>query len=387
MSGLFSGLFGPSQSLGDPNHWILNAIGGKANSGVVVNEYVALNLPGVYACVGIISDIVAQLPAHVYRKTTEGRVAEPDHPVQKLVARMPNPDTNAFSFRQTIQSNALLWGNGYVEIGSLNSGEVDRLEQLRPENTHPKTNRERSGIVYQTSDSGESRTLDPDQVLHIKCMGHDPNLGLSPIRLHREALGLALATEKFGSKLFANDLRSGGFLQHPERLSAEASKNLQKSLQSNSGTDEAFKIKVLEEGLKFIATTIPPEDGQFLGTRQFQLAEFSRMYRVPLMLLSTDAAPGWASSVEQLMQAFITQTIQPWIVQWEQEMNRKLFSEQERKDGFFVRFAMQALMRGDMQTRASFYETLTEVAQMGPNEIRELEDMEPIAVQDQESRE
>lgn len=378
MSGLFSSVFGPSQKLSDPDHWLLRAVGAKSHSGIVINENVALNLPGVYACVRIISDIVAQLPAHVYRKTETGRVAEPDHPVQKLVARMPNPDTNAFSFRQTIQSNALLWGNGYVSIDQLNSGERTALWQLRPENTHPKVSEDRKRIFYRTTDRGKFEDLSPDQVLHIKCMGHDPNLGLSPIRLHRETLGLAFGAEKFGSKLFANDLRSGGFLQHPETLSDKASKNLEESMQKKAGGDEAFKVKVLEEGMKFIPTTIPPEDGQFLGTRQFQLAEFSRMYGVPLMLLSTDAAPGWASSVEQLMLAFITQTIQPWIVQWEQEMNRKLFTQQERDEGFFVRFAMQALMRGDMQTRAAFYKTLSEVADMEPNEIRALEDMEPI---------
>lgn len=378
MAGFFSSLFGPSQKLSDPNHWLLKAVGAKSSSGIIVNEHVALNLPGVYACVRIISDIVAQLPAHVYRKTPDGRVAEPDHPVERLVARQPNPDTNAFSFRQTIQSNALLWGNGYTEIETTNGGERRALWQLRPENTEPKATGDGRRIVYLTSDHGERKPLDPDRVLHIKCMGHDPNLGMSPIRLHRETLGLALAAEKFGSKLFANDLRSGGFLQHPGQLTPEAAKNLKESKQSDSGTDNAFKVKVLEEGMKFIPTTIPPEDGQFLGTRQFQLAEFSRMYGVPLMLLSTDAAPGWASSVEQLMLAFITQTVQPWIVQWEQEMNRKLFTQEEREQGYFVRFAMQALMRGDMQTRASFYQTLAEVAGMDANEIRELEDMEPI---------
>ena len=377
--GMFSGLFGPSQGLGDPNHWLVKAVGAKSASGVFVNEYVAMNLPGVYSCVRIISDIVAQLPAHVYQRTDEGRQPRPDHPVEALVARQPNEDTNAFSFRQTIQSNALLWGNGYIEIETNNAGRRESLFQLRPENTHPKESPEdHRRIIYRTTDNGEPRDIHSDQILHIKCLGHDPNLGLSPISLHRETLGLAIAAEKFGSKLFANDLRSGGFLQHPGQLSPEAAKNLKGSKQSEGGTDNAFKIKLLEEGMKFIPTTIPPDDGQFLGTREFQIAEFSRIYGVPLMLLSTDAAPGWASSVEQLMIAFLTQTIQPWIVQWEQEMNRKLFTKEEREKGYFVRFAMQALMRGDMTTRANFYQTLSEVADLGPDEIRKLEDMDPL---------
>lgn len=378
MSGIFSGLFGPSQSLSDPNHWIFRAVGNKSSSGVFVNEFVALNLPGVYSCVRIISDIVAQLPVHVYQRTSNGREQRPDHPVERLIARQPNEDTNAFSFRQTIQSNALLWGNGYIEIVTDQAGVREQLFQLKPENTHPKEDPENPRrIVYVTSEHGITTPLESDRVLHIKTMGHNPNLGLSPITLHREALGVALAAEKYGAKLFANDMRSGGFLQHPGKLSQEAQKNLAAAKQDESGAENAFKIKLLEEGMKFIPTTIPPDDGQFLGTREFQIAEFCRIYGIPQMLLNADSAPGWASSVEQLMIAFLTQTIQPWIVQWEQEINRKLFTRKDRDDGFFVKFAMQAMMRGDMTTRANFYKTLSEVANMSPAEIRDLEDMDP----------
>jgi HK97 family phage portal protein len=195
--------------------------------------------------------------------------------------------------------------------------------------------------------------------------------------------------EQFGGKFFANDAKSGGFLMHPGRLSANAQSNLggkkadatnpAAPLEKQGGLDNAFRVKVLEEGMKYIATTIPPEDAQFLGTRLAQIAEIARMYDVPLILLqSHDGTPSWGTGIEQLMIGFVRQTITPWVSAWEQELNWKLFTDEERSKGYYVKFNMNALLRGDTAARGAFYREMFSVAGISPNQICDLEDMDPI---------
>jgi HK97 family phage portal protein len=195
---------------------------------------------------------------------------------------------------------------------------------------------------------------------------------------------MGLAMEKFGAKFFANDSKSGGFLQHPGKLGDEGVKNVAAGFNAQGGPDNAFKIKVLEEGMKFISTTIPPDDAQFLSSREFQVAEIARIYRVPLVLLqSMEKSSSWGSGIEQMMIGFVVWTIQPWLVRWEQEMNRKLLSDAERAAGYFIKFNLNALLRGDMKARGQFYKDLFGIGAINPNEIRSLEDMNPYDDGDQ----
>lgn len=376
MSGILAATFGPSSSVGDPNGWFVRAItGGRTKAGTFVSEWTAQNLTSVYAAVRIISDTVAQLPMHAWQRTDNGRKVA-DHPINHALRLEPNEHMSSYTLRQTTQKHALFWGNGYQEIERNNKGQGVGIWPLLPENTYPRRKELRGGkVVVQTSIDGEMFELDPRNVAHIKALGHDGYVGLSQIALHRNALGLAVALEEFGSKLFANDAKSGGFLHHPGKLGAKAQDNLKKSLDTQGGLDNAHRIKILEEGMKFIPTTIPPEDAQFLGTREFQIAEVSRIYGVPLILLSSnEKSTSWGTGIEQLIIGFVIWTIQPWLIQWEQEYTRKIFTEAEIKAGFFVKFALQALLRGDMASRAAFYKSLWDVGAMSPNEIRELED-------------
>jgi HK97 family phage portal protein len=151
------------------------------------------------------------------------------------------------------------------------------------------------------------------------------------------------------------------------------------ALEKQSGLDNAHRVKVLEEGMKFIPTTIPPEDAQFLGTRDFQIAEIGRIYDVPLILLqSHEKTTSWGSGIEQLMIGFVRQTIDPWVNAWEEEMNYKLFTEEERAKGYYVKFNMNALLRGDMAARSEYYKSLFGVGGLSPNQILSLEDMDGI---------
>lgn len=386
-------MWGPSQSVGDHDSWLIRAIGGgKTNAGISVSENTALQLPVVYACVNRIANPLAQFPVKIMKPkpTGGGYVEVTDHPLSRRLGLRPNDLMSSRTIRKTVQGHALLWGNGYAEIERNGKGQAVGLWPLLPWNTSPF--RAGDALKYRTNIAGDSFEIDSGDVLHVMDLSQDGYTGLSPVALAREALGMAKAMEAFGGKFFANDAKSGGFLMHPGKLSTTAMTNLGGSkgdgaaatspggrLEKQGGLDNAHRVKVLEEGMKFIQTTIPPEDAQFLGSRLMQIAEIARMYDVPLILLqSSDGVPSWGTGIEQLMIGFVRQTVQPWVNAWEQEMNWKLFTEEERAAGYFVKFNMNAYLRGDSAARSAFYTSLFAVGGISPNRVLELEDEEPI---------
>ncbi|PSJ64497.1 phage portal protein [Mesorhizobium ephedrae] len=400
---LFASLFGSTYqnagSLTSPSGWLMQIIGGgKTNSGVAVSEHTALRLTPVYACVNRISNPLAWFPLRIYRTRPAGgkEAVLPgngpgQHPFASRIGVRPNDLMSSRTVRKTTQGHALLWGNGYGEIERNGRGQAVGLYPLLPDRTGPV--RRDGEHWYETTIDGRRHRLDPDNVIHIMDQSQDGYVGMSQIALHREAVALGIATETFGGKFFANDAKSGGFLLHPGRLGPQAHQNLTRPggekerssespasrLESQGGLENAHRVKVLEEGMKFVQTTIPPEDAQFLGTREFQIAEIARIFDVPLILLqSHEKTTSWGSGIEQLMIGFIRQTVGPWVDAWEQELNWKLFTEEEKEQGFYVKFNVNALLRGDMKTRAEFYNKIFAVGGFSPNRILQLEDEDPI---------
>lgn len=392
-------LYQDAGSFTSPGGWLMRAIGGgKTNTGVAVSEHTALRLTPVYACVNRISNPVAWFPLKMYRTRPNGGKeavlggnGPGQHPFAARIGVRPNDFMSSRTVRKTTQGHALLWGNGYQEIERNGRGQGVGLYPLLPDRTGPV--RRDGEHWFETMIDGKRHRLDPDNVIHIMDQSQDGFVGMSQIALHREAVALGLATETFGGKFFANDAKSGGFLLHPGRLGPQAHQNLAKPggererssenpasrLESQGGLENAHRVKVLEEGMKFVQTTIPPEDAQFLGTREFQIAEIARIFDVPLILLqSHEKTTSWGSGIEQLMIGFIRQTVGPWVDAWEQEMNWKLFTEEEKEQGYYVKLNMNALLRGDMKTRALFYQMIFSVGGFSPNRILQLEDEDPI---------
>lgn len=374
-----AGLFGPSQSLNDPGHWLIRAIGGgRTHAGTTVSEYSAMQFSAVYNAVGLIADSLAQLPLGVYKKTDNGNVLDENHRLMPVLRRRPNKYMSSFTWRQCGQHHALLWGNSYTEIQRNNAGQAIALWPLLPDRTGPQYNPDKDDLVYYTTVAGERVPIDQQNVAHIKAIGFDGYIGYPPLTMMRQAVGLASGMEEFGGKFFANDAKSGGFLLHPGRLGAEGQKNLQASMgpEGQGGLDNAHRVKILEEGMKFIQTTIPPDDAQFLGSRSFQVEEIARFFRVPLVLMNShERTSALGSSVEQLLLAFVLWTLQPWVDQWEEELNEKLFTDEEKRQGYCVRFNMAALQRGDMEARSKLYTALWQIGAISPNEVRLREDM------------
>lgn len=372
--------FGPTSSLASSDGWFWRNLGGdKTDAGARVNQWNATTLPSVYSSVSIIADAMASLPGGVFKRRKDGRGSDevPGHPVSRLLGLTPNEDMTAFTYRQTFMHHVLLWGNGYAEVERTYGGDPVNLLLLYPDRTNPK---KPSGerLRYESSVDGKRITLPPEDVLHIPALGFDGIIGYSPVAVAREAMGMGLAMQKFGGKFFANDAKSGGFLMHPGKLGDVGTKNVQESFAKQGGPDNAFKVKVLEEGMKFIQTTIPPDDAQFLASREFQVAEIARIFRVPLVLLQAmEKATSWGSGIEQMMIGFVVWTINPWVVKWEQEITRKLLSPVEIAQGYYFKFNLNALMRGDMKARAEFYDKMRKMRALSANEVRAFEELNP----------
>lgn len=399
MTSFLANMFGPRYdnggSIGSPGGWFVRMLGGgKTKAGTPVSEYTALQLPVVYACVNRIGNPISRFPLGMFRRLDDGSrrpVKAEEHPLARQLGVRPNEHMSSRTLRKTTQGHALLWGNGYLEIERNRRGQSVGLFPLLPDRTRPV--REDGEYAFRTTIDGESIKLPHDDVIHIMDQSQDGFVGISQIAMARQAIGMGLAMEEFGAKFFANDAKSGGFLMHPGRLNQQAKQNLRgesgerktspespaAGLEAQGGLENAHRVKVLEEGMKFISTTIPPEDAQFLGSREFQIAEVARIFDVPLVLLqSHEKSTSWGSGIEQLMIGFLRSTIEPWVDAWEQELNWKLFTAEEIDRGFYVKFNMKAMMRGDMKARADFYAKLFGVGGFSPNRILELEDEDGI---------
>lgn len=383
---------GPSSSVGAQDGWFVRMLGGgKTNSGVAISETTALYLPVVYACVNRIANPLANFPVNIMQPDgLGGMVAVKEHPMSQRIGLRPNDYMSSRTLRKTTQGHALLWGNGYQEIERNQKGEAVGLWPLLPDRT--RAHRVDGKIEFRTNIDGQTFRIPHGDVAHVMDLSHDGYVGYSQVAIAREALGMAKALEEFGGKFFANDMKSGGFLTHPGKLSTRARGNIRgedgrnkaapenpaASVESQGGLDNAHRVKVLEEGMKFVQTTIPPEDAQFLGTREFQIAEIARMYDVPLVMLqSHEKSTSWGTGIEQLMLGFIQNTVAPWVSATEQEYAWKLFTEDERAKGLQVKFNMNAILRGDMAARSAFYKAMFEMG-MTMNQILALEDQNGI---------
>jgi len=379
---IFSKLF---KSRDKPKDYLggLSFLFGQTAAGKPVNERTAMQVTAVYACVRILAESVAGLPLHLYRYRGQGKEMVIDHPLYRLLHDEPNPDMTSFVFRETLMSHLLLWGNAYAQIIRDRAGRVISLYPLLPDRmtvdrdsqtgeifyTYCKTTDENPNIKQQ----GQIR-LKREAVLHIPGLGFDGLVGYSPIAMAKNAVGIALATEEYGAKFFANGATPGGILEHPGVV--KDTQRLRESWQAQFGQRNSHSVAVLEEGMTFHQLTIPPEEAQFLETRKFQIDEICRIFRVPPHMAG-DLEKSSFSNIEQQSLEFVKYTLNPWVVRWEQAIRKALMTDEEKRE-YFVRFNMDGLMRGDYQSRMNGYATGRQNGWLSANDIREMEDMNPI---------
>jgi len=343
-------------------------------SGKTVNERTAMQTTAVYACVRILAETIASLPLNVYRSTDNGKEKAIDHPLYYLLHDEPNPEMTSFVFRETLMSHLLLWGNAYAQIIRDGRGRVLALYPLLPDRM--TVDRKPDGQLYYEyrKDAGYV-ILRPEDILHIPGLGFDGLVGYSPIAMAKNSIGMAIATEEYGAKFFANGANPGGVLEHPGVVKDPA--RIRESWNAvYQGSGNAHRVAVLEEGMKFQPIGIPPEQAQFLETRKFQTEEICRIFRVPPHLVANlDKAT--FSNIEHQSISFVVHTIRPWLVRLEQGLNKGLLSQSE-KGQYFVGFVVDGLLRGDYSSRMQGYAVGIQNGFLSPNDVRTLENMNTI---------
>lgn len=347
---------------------------GTTPSGKTVNERTAMQTTAVYACVRVLAEAIASLPLHTYQYTDKGKEKALDHNLYYLLHSEPNPEMTSFVFRETLMGHLLLWGNAYAQIIRDGRGKVVALYPLLPDKmTVDRT--ERGELFYLYNKEGINYSLRSDEVLHIPGLGFDGLVGYSPIAMAKNAIGMAIATEEYGAKFFANGANPGGVLEHPGVVK-DPSKIRESWNAVYQGSGNAHRIAVLEEGMKFQSIGIPPEQAQFLETRKFQLNEIARIFRVPPHMVG-DLERSSFSNIEQQSLEFVMYTLDPWVIRWEQAIQRALFSAAEKK-AYFVKFNVNGLLRGDYQSRMQGYAVGRQNGWLSADDIRELEDMNKL---------
>ncbi len=382
--GIFSGLFRSrdapkNRTSGSAYSFFL----GNSTSGKRVNERSAMQMTAVYSCVRILSEAVAGLPLHFYKYTDSGSKEKAvEHPLYFLLHDEPNPEMTSFVFRETLMTHLLLWGNAYAQIIRNGKGEVMALYPLMPDRmTVDRDEKGRLYYEYNTSSDdastmkGSTVKLSPSDVLHIPGLGFDGLVGYSPIAMAKNAIGMAIACEEYGAKFFANGAQPSGVLEHPGTIKDPS--RVRESWQNTfGGSQNANKVAVLEEGMKYTPISISPEQAQFLETRKFQINEIARIFRVPPHMVG-DLEKSSFSNIEQQSLEFVKYTLDPWVSRWEQSMVRSLLTEEEKKQ-YFIKFNVDGLLRGDYQSRMNGYATARQNGWMSANDIRELENLDRI---------
>ena len=360
---------------------------GGTTSGKTVTERSAMQMTAVYSCVRILAEAVAGLPLHLYRYKEDGSKEKAiDHPLYRLLHDEPNPEMSSFVFRETLMTHLLLWGNAYAQVIRNGKGEVIALYPLMPNKM--SVDRDEHGHLYYTYYRGPDEafknkdfavTLQPSDVLHIPGLGFDGLVGYSPIAMAKNAIGMAIACEEYGAKFFANGAAPGGVLEHPGTI--KDPQRVRESWQSTfGGSGNSNKIAVLEEGMKYTPIGISPEQAQFLETRKFQINEIARIFRVPPHMVG-DLEKSSFSNIEQQSLEFVKYTLDPWVIRWEQSIQRSLLTAEE-KAGYYVKFNLEGLLRGDYQSRMNGYAIGRQNGWMSANDIRELENLDRIPAEE-----
>lgn len=327
-------------TLENPANWLANWLGGQTTaSGQRVTERNALYAIDVMTCITKLAQTIAQMPFPVYKRIAGGgKERATDHPLYRVLQEQANSEMTAFTFKETLQAHLDTWGNCYAWIDWNSDGECAGLWPLLPDRTHPyRVNGELfyySRLKRFPNDPGEEHTFPAREILHIPGFGFDGLVGYSVIEYMRESIGLAMAQEEYGARLFSNGSTPPAVITHEKKLGEEDIKRIKASWKAeHEGSSKAWRIGILEQGMDIKTIGIPPQDAQFLEGQKFSRARISGFYGVPPPLMGdTDRASAWGQGIEALMIGFLQTAIQPRATRWEQHIDMKLLGRSRDKD-------------------------------------------------------
>jgi HK97 family phage portal protein len=345
----------PSVSLSSIDGWTWLGDGGRGTeAGEVINDVTALKISTVFACVRVLSESVASLPVRLLRITPQGRVQEVTDPLYTLLAVAPNPETTSFVYWETVAFHLSLTGNSYSEIERAKDDTPIALWPLNPRLT--RAIRVNGDLKYETQDGeagGNKRIIDAANMLHVPLMSFDGIVGLSPIMQAARALGLAAASEKFGSRFFGNNATPQLALLSKQKVKPEDKTKMRMDWESLQSNANQHRVAVLDQDLDIKQLSITPEEAQFLETRVHQRSEIAALFRVPTHLVG-DTSKLANASVEGQNLSFIVDTLRPILSRIEAEIVKKLLPHEVGKAATLtVAFDLSERQRGDTAAQVS----------------------------------
>lgn len=352
----------------------MDYFGTSTASGVVVNDNLALNLSSVWACVQVLSQTIGSLPIITYRRSDSGKDRAVEHRLYNLLRYRPNPDMTSYSWKSVLMTNLGFGGNHYSLIERDGVGYPVALWPVDPTRIRPM--RAKNGaIVYEYQPAqGEKKFYAAYDVFHVKGLSFNGLVGLSQLSSLRDVYGSAAAQQTAASKSFANGGLVTGVLETDVKTNDAAYDRLVKAWEAGGdGADKAYKTRILPFGYKFKATSINPQDQQLLESRVFSVEEIARIYRMPLHKIQS-MKQSTNNNIEQQALEFVTDTVRPWAVNVEEEIQAKLVMPSEQ-GSIYCEFLIDALLRGDIKSRYEAYQLAVTNGIMTRNEVRERENL------------
>lgn len=343
---------------------------------VQVSAETAMKLAAVYACIYVLSSNIAQMPLHVMRKSNNKVEPARDHPVFYLVHDEPNIWQTSYKWRELKQRHILGWGNGYTWVKRGRRGEVTSLECCNPwETTLLNTGGRHTYGVY--NDEG-AFAISPDDMIHVRALGNNQKMGLSPILQHAETIGMGMSGQKYTSSFFNGNARPAGIISVKNELNDQSWTRLKNMWQKAVAAlrSQENKTMLLPAQLDYKALTVSPVDAQLIDMMKLNRSMIAGIFNVPAHMINDLEKATFSNISEQAIQ-FVRYSIMPWVTNWEQELNRRLFTRSERAAGYYSRFNLSGLLRGTPKERAEFYHYAITDGWMSRNEARAFEDMNP----------
>jgi HK97 family phage portal protein len=348
----------------------------RGPAGVRVTPETAMQCSTVLACVRLIAENVATIPLHVFRRLPEGgKERARDLPLYRLLNQQPNCWLTSFEFREMLTAHCLLYGNSYAEIRSGSAGAVSELWPLHPSRMTVEQLEDGSLRYCYREQNGRETIYRQDQIFHLRWLSNDGVMGMLPITLSRDAIALAQALETHGGAYFGNACRLSGLMESDNPITVETAERLREQFERmHRGADRSHRTAVLPQGVHWKDVQSTNEASQFLETRQYQVIEICRAYRVDPSYVQDKTKVGYASQ-EQAAIDLVQQTLLPWFRRWESAITRDLVV---RDDIFFAEFDTRGLLRGDLAAQANWLQTMLNTGIYSINECREVLNMNPI---------
>lgn len=366
----------PSTSLRNPAAWLTSLFGNKGKNGQVVTIETAMTVSAMWACWRIISETIASLSLDVMQRSGDNISLATEHPLFDLLGREPSPLYTSFTWRETMQLHALAHGTAYAKVLRDPFGVITELQAVPSNQVEVVLAKGDNEPFYRIKN--ENRTYDMTEIIAIPVMSFNGLAGADMLNVAREILAEALAAGEFGSNYFGSGAMMSGIITYDGELPEQTRKDLKASWRQNyEGASNAGKTALLEYGMKYTPISSNIVDSDMLNVRTFYIQEVARIYNVPPHMIG-DLTKSSFNNIESQSIDFVRYTIRPYIKRWEQELNRKLFTEREREQGYYIRFNLDSLLRGDTEARAAFYDKMFHIGAMSPNDIRKLENLNPI---------